>query len=251
MRDIDFRTRLRGGQPVFGAWSLLPGAATAAALGSSGADFVVVDLQHGAAVEADLPALMSAVSVSDATPLVRVRSSTFADIGRPLDLGAQGILVPNVRGSDHVREVLAYCRYGPDGVRSYGRLLGAADDPLCLVVLETAEALADLDQILRLTGVDGVYVGPKDLALSLDRAGPEDELEMSIVVRDVVRRCVDAGRPVGVHVSEGEVACRYRKEGATILTVAVDRDTLMRGVGAELLAAKSGGAADPDRDPDP
>ena len=99
-------------------WSLLPGAVTAELLAGSGPDYVVVDLQHGAMGETDLPGVSAAIVAAGAVPLVRTRSAQPADIGRPLDLGAQGVLVPNVRGAGEVREVVTACRYGPTGRRA-------------------------------------------------------------------------------------------------------------------------------------
>src|SRR3954466_4897287 len=120
MSEGDLRRRWSEGQPCHGLWSLLPGAVTAEVLARSGADYVVVDLQHGASTEAELPGIAAAVTAAGAVPLVRTRSPSFADVGRPLDLGAHGVIVPNVRDADHAREVVAGCRYAPAGRPSLG-----------------------------------------------------------------------------------------------------------------------------------
>src|SRR3954462_9347307 len=104
--EIDLRRRWSDGQPCHGLWSLLPGAVTAEVRARTGADFVVVDLQHGAVTEADLPGVTSAIRAAGSVPLVRTRSPWFADVGRPLDLGACGVIVPNLCDADHVREVV-------------------------------------------------------------------------------------------------------------------------------------------------
>ena len=174
----DLRLRWARREPAHGVWSLLPGAVTAQLLAGTGADYVVLDLQHGAPAESDLPAVTAAVAAAGALPLVRTRSAHFADIGRPLDLGAHGVFVPNVRDADHVREVVAACRYAPTGTRSIGRLSGGADEPLVLTVLETATALDDLDAVLAVDGLDGVYVGPGDLSLCLELTGAERREEL-------------------------------------------------------------------------
>src|SRR5690242_18842157 len=85
----DLRRRWAAGEPCHGLWSLLPGAVTGEVLGRTGADYVVVDLQHGAVAEAELPGIAAAVAAAGAVPLVRTRSPAFADVGRPLDLGAR------------------------------------------------------------------------------------------------------------------------------------------------------------------
>ena len=216
------RQRWSEGRPCHGVWSLLPGVVTADALGRTGPDFVVVDLQHGASAEAELPGVTAAIRVAGSVPLVRTRSPLFADIGRPLDLGAGGVIVPNVRDADHAREVVAATRYAPAGGRSVGRLTGGADQPLVIVMVETATALADLDAVLAVDGLDGIYVGPGDLALSLSMAGEDRAADLRDVLSSIIARAVSAGVPVGVHAYNGEDASRYGAEGATIVTVAVD-----------------------------
>ncbi len=167
----DLRQRWAAGDATHGLWSLLPGAVTAEVLARSGADYVVIDLQHGAVSEADLPGIAAAVRAAGSVPLVRTRSASFPDIGRPLDLGAHGVIVPNIRDAEHAREVVASARYAPDGGRSIGRLSGGSDQPLVVLMVETATALDDLDDLLAVDGLDGIYVGPGDLSLSLGLTG--------------------------------------------------------------------------------
>src|SRR3954453_21529540 len=181
----ELRSRWAAGRPAHGLWSLLPGAVTAELLARTGPDYVVLDLQHGALTEADLPGVTATIAATGAVPLVRTRSAQFADIGRPLDLGAHGVFVPNVRGADHVREMVAACRYAPTGTRSAGRLSGGADAPLVMIVLETAEALDALDAVLAVDGLDGVYVGPMALTLSQGRTDPTDD-HMQAVIASVI-----------------------------------------------------------------
>jgi 4-hydroxy-2-oxoheptanedioate aldolase len=237
--EVDLRRRWSRGEPAHGVWSLLPGAVTAELLASTDADYVVLDLQHGALAEADLPGVTAAITAAGAVPLVRTRSAQFADIGRPLDLGARGVLVPNVRGADHVREVVAACRYGPTGTRSVGRLSGGADEPLVMIVLETAAALDELDAVLAVDGLDGIYVGPSDLSRQLGRAGDEHRDHMREVISSVVARAVAAGMPVGVHAATGVDAARHAAQGATIVTAAVDVSVLADAVRQQLAAVAS------------
>ena len=220
---VDLRQRWSAGQPCHGLWSLLPGAVTGGLLAATGADYVVVDLQHGATAEAELPAVAAAVTAAGSVPLVRTRSPAFADVGRPLDLGAVGVIVPNVRDAEHAREVVAATRYAPQGGRSIVRLAGGSDAPLVIAMVETATALDDLDALLAVPGLDGVYVGPGDLGLSLGLAG---QPELRRVLSSVLARATAAGVPVGVHAYSGEEAAEYAAEGATIVTVAVDAVSL-------------------------
>jgi 4-hydroxy-2-oxoheptanedioate aldolase len=222
----ELRSRWAAGQPAHGVWSLLPGAVTAELLARTGVDYVVLDLQHGALAEADLPGVTAAVTAAGAVPWVRTRSAQFADIGR--------------RSAEHVREVVAACRYGPTGTRSAGRLSGGADEPLVLIVLETAEALDDLDAVLAVDGLDGIYVGPSDLSYSLGRADPADREHMQAVISSIIARAVAAGKPVGVHSpSGGAQASRYAEQGATIVTAAVDTAVLTDAVAEQLALVRN------------
>ncbi|MCV2489267.1 aldolase/citrate lyase family protein [Geodermatophilus sp. YIM 151500] len=220
--EVDLRRRWSDGRPCHGLWSVLPGAVTGEVLARTGADFVVVDLQHGGVAEAELPGITAAITAAGSVPLVRTRSPLFADVGRPLDLGARGVIVPNVRDADHAREVVSAGRYAPAGGRSIGRLSGGADQPLVIAMVETATALDDLDAVLAVEGLDGVYVGPGDLSLSLGLNGADRRGELRAVLSSIVARAGAAGVPVGVHAYSGEEAAGYAAEGATIVTVAND-----------------------------
>jgi 4-hydroxy-2-oxoheptanedioate aldolase len=244
MNEGDLRRRWYEGQPCHGLWSLLPGASTGEVLARTGADFVVVDLQHGAVAEAELPGVAAAISAAGSLPLVRTRSPLFADVGRPLDLGACGVIVPSVRDATHAREVVAATRYAPRGGRSIGRLSGGADQPLVIAMVETATALDDLDAILTVEGLDGVYVGPGDLSLSLDLSGADRLADLRAVLSSIVARAGAAGVPVGVHAYDGEDAAGYAAEGATIVTVAVDVVSLGDVMARHLNVARSRSEAD-------
>ncbi|MGY2084004.1 HpcH/HpaI aldolase family protein [Blastococcus sp. SYSU DS0539] len=224
--EAGLRQRWAQGEPCHGLWNMLPGAVTGEVLARAGADFVVVDLQHGSTAEAELPGVAAAITAGGSVPLVRTRSALFPDIGRPLDLGACGVIVPNVRDADHAREVVAAGRYAPGGGRSIGRLTGGADEPLIVVMVESAAMLADLDAMLSVERLDGVYVGPADLALSLQLTGAGHRAELRGVLSSIIERACAAGVPVGVHARSGEEAAGYAAEGATIVTVAVDAVSL-------------------------
>ena len=238
VREGELRRRWADGQPCHGLWSLLPGAVAAEVLGRTGADYVVVDLQHGAVAEAELPGIAATIGAAGAVPLVRTRSPLFTDVGRPLDLGARGVIVPNVRDAEHAREVVSATRYAPAGGRSIGRLSGGADEPLVIAMVETATALEDLEAVLAVDGLDGVYVGPGDLALSLELTGAEHRAELRGVLFSVISRARAAGVPVGVHAYSGEEAADYAAEGATIVTVAVDTVSLAEAVSGHLALAR-------------
>ena len=232
--------RVRRGDVVFGAWSVLPGALSARVLAVPGLDYVVIDLQHGGATEHDLPAMTSAISLAGATPLARVRHAHPADIGRALDLGCRGVIVPNVESAEQAAAVAGACRHPPDGYRSAGGVMAAAAAPLCIVMVESRNAVADIDATLAVAGVDGIYVGPRDLSLSLGCALDPDDPVLRPALERVWAACAAAGKPAGVHASDGATARLYRECGCRIITVAADAMSVQRGASNELSAAHSG-----------
>jgi 4-hydroxy-2-oxoheptanedioate aldolase len=232
-----FRSRLVAGEPLFGAWSVLSSALSVRLLAAAGLDYVVIDLQHGEATETDLPGLTSAIRLAGATPIARVRHAHTADIGRALDLGCEGVIVPNVDSAAQARQVASAVRYPPAGHRSVGGVLAGAE-PFCLVMAESAAALAELDATLAVDGVDGLYVGPGDLSLSLGcRADPDDPV-LDQALRRIRAACAAAGKPVGVHAADGVTARRYREAGCTLITTAVDATAIARDTAAQVGPAR-------------
>ena len=172
-----------------------------------------------------------------ATPLGRVRDAHTADIGRALDLGCEGVIVPNVESAEQAAAVASACRYPPDGHRSAGGALATQSRPLCIVMVESRAAMDELPATLAVAGVDGIYVGPRDLSLSLGcPLDPHDP-----VLRPAFERiwadCAAAGKPVGVHATDGSTARLYREQGCRLVTVISDSMAISRATKAELAVA--------------
>ena len=232
------RDRLRRGDTAYGAWSSIPGAVSVRALASTGLDYVVIDLQHGAAAERDLPEMTEAIRRAGATPIGRVRHAHPADIGRALDLGCEGVIVPNVESAEQARAVAGACRYPPAGYRSAGGVMASQDEPFCLVMVESKQAVAELGGTLALPGVDGIYVGPRDLSLSLGCALDPADPVLRPELERIWAACAAAGKPVGVHASDGATARIYRDNGCRLVTVAADAVAVARGTAGELAVAR-------------
>jgi len=228
-----FRSRLVAREPLYGAWSVIPSPFSVRLLASGGVDYVVTDLQHGGATEHDLPGMTDAIRIAGAAPVGRVRHAHPADIGRALDLGCEGVIVPNVDSAAQARDVAAAVRYPPAGRRSAGGVL-AARDPFCLVMVESAEALADLDATLAVDGVDGIYVGPNDMSRALGCKLDPDDPVLGPALQRIWAACAAAGKPVGVHAADGAMARRYRDAGCTLLTVTADVAGIARDLAAQL-----------------
>jgi 4-hydroxy-2-oxoheptanedioate aldolase len=232
----DFRSRLAARGPLYGAWSVIPSPLSVRQLAAAGLDYVVIDLQHGGATETDLPALTSAIRLAGATPIGRVRHAHTADIGRALDLGCEGVIVPNVDSAAQARQAASAVRYPPAGHRSAGGVL-AATDPFCLVMCESAEAVAELGATLAVDGVDGIYVGPRDLSFSLGCALDPDDPVLKPALERIWAACAAAGKPVGVHAMDGGTARRYREAGCTLITTVADAGAIARDTAAQLSLA--------------
>ena len=238
MTAESLRDRLGRGETVYGAWSVIPAAASVLSLARAGLDYVVVDLQHGGATERDLPELTETIRRAGATPLGRVRSAQPADIGRALDLGCAGVIVPNVDSAGQAAAVAGACRYPPAGYRSAGGIM-AEEDPLCLVMVESRQAVAELAATLALPGVDGIYVGPRDLSYSLGCALDPADPVLRPQLERIWAACAAAGKPAGVHASDGATARLYRDGGCRLITVAADAIAVARGAVAELAVARA------------
>src|SRR5260370_11490346 len=152
-----FRAQLVSRETLYGAWSTIPSPLSVRLLAAAGVDYVVVDLQHGGATEHDLPALTTAIRLAGATPLRRVRHAHPADIGRALDLGCEGVIVPNGNSAAQAREAARACRYPPAGYRSGGGAMTGVGEPFCLIMVEAVQAAPDLEATLPDEGVDGSY----------------------------------------------------------------------------------------------
>jgi len=233
-----FRSRLVARESLYGAWSVIPSPLSVRLQATAGLDYVVIDLQHGGAAEADLPAMTSAIRLAGATPIARVRHAHAADIGRALDLGCEGVIVPNVDSADQAMQAAGAVRYPPDGYRSAGGVLAAAE-PFCLVMVESAAAVAEIYATLAVDGVDGLYVGPRDLSFSLGCELDPDEPALSQALQRIWEACAAQGKPVGVHATDGATARRYREAGCTLITTAVDAAAITSDTAAQLSRARA------------
>ncbi|MGI9007577.1 MAG: HpcH/HpaI aldolase family protein [Streptosporangiaceae bacterium] len=205
---------------------------------AAGLDYVVIDLQHGSATEHDLPGLTASIERAGATAVARVRHAHPADIGRALDLGCAGVIVPNVDSAAGALAASGACRYPPAGYRSGGGALISKDEPFCLIMVESRAALDDLERTLAVPGVDGIYVGPRDLSHSLGcEPGPADPVLRPALER-VWAACAAAGKPVGVHAMDGETASLYRRNGCRLVTVAADATAITASAVSGLAAAR-------------
>jgi 2-dehydro-3-deoxyglucarate aldolase/4-hydroxy-2-oxoheptanedioate aldolase len=209
----DLHTRIRSGETLIGVFSDLASPLAAELCGQAGFDWAVLDLEHGAATEADLLALLYAVGTTPMAPLVRPQSAERLRVGRALDLGAAGVVLPQLQSLDEVRAALRYLRYPPVGQRGVALrtrgagmgTIGHADVArvvneriVGIVQIESAGLIADADAIAALEEVDVLFVGPADLSHSLGIPGRFDEPVYQDALRMVVGACQAHGKAAGI-----------------------------------------------------
>jgi 4-hydroxy-2-oxoheptanedioate aldolase len=223
------------GQAVVNAWLHIPHSYPAEVISRAGFDAVTCDMQHGLIDYSDLVAMLTAISATSAVPLVRVPGLEPPMIGRVLDAGALGVICPMINTPEQAGRLISACRYAPEGQRSFGPnragFLGTdyvkeANDLVApFAMIETAQALENLDAILATEGMRAVYVGPADLALSLGCAPKADPTERRVVdaIAHIVKRARDKNIIAGIHTGSAEGAKAMIEKGYQLVTLSSDR----------------------------
>ena len=239
------------GRTAFGLWSVVPGSFGAEILSETGADYVCVDQQHGAIDYDAMVPMFQAIRAGGAAPITRVLSNDPFLIMKALDAGAWAVIVPLVGSAGDAARAVSACRYPPRGVRSFGpvraaTVIGSRDpeelgsEVLCLVMVETGEALERVDEIAATPGVDGIYIGPSDLALSLGLPPTLEVTEGEHVeaVRRIREACHQHGIVAGIHSPSGDWARSHAEAGFDLITVATDAPLLREAALRQLTAAR-------------
>ena len=242
MRGNKLRELKAAGRPIVNAWLSIGSSYAAEMVAHQGFDAVTVDRQHGMMGFETTVAMLQAISTTAAVPLVRPSQNDPAEIMRLLDAGAYGVICPMISSREEAQSLIQACRYPPMGRRSFGParglLYGGADyalhankEILVLAMIETADALKNLEQILATPGLDGIYIGPNDLAMALGFA-PKIESEDAPVVETIARIRTSAakhGLISGIFCSSGSAAAMRRAEGFDLITPGNDAMTLRHG----------------------
>lgn len=234
-----------------GGWLQLPSPVVAEVVGTVGFDAVCIDTQHGLIGDDTVLGMLQALTASGTRTLVRVPGHGAEPIGRALDRGADGVIVPLVDTAEQASAAVAACRFPPDGgVRSFGPIRPSwlGRDRLapgrCVVMVETATAVTNLDAILGVEGVDAVFVGPSDLALAhgMPVAAQHDDgprsAEYAGLLRDVFGRCAAAGVPAGIYCDSPADVRRFRALGATYTFLGAEHAFLRAALTAALAESR-------------
>lgn len=251
MRKNHVLAAWRANKQTIGAWLSVGSAYTAEVMANTGFDWVCVDMQHGLLDYSDLKNMLPAISTTSTIPFVRVPWNEPYEIMKALDAGAYGVVVPLVNNRAEAEKAVAACRYPPDGMRSFGPIRAgiyggsgyaaeANSEIACIVMIETAEALLNLDEILSTPGVDAVYIGPADLAyaLKLTPTGDNNEPLHVETVNKIAEACRKHGVAVGIHTGSLAYTTRYLKQGFNMVTLGSDSGFMGRLAFMELRQAR-------------
>ena len=243
-----FKRAIKSGKAQLGLWCSFPSYQTVEVLAGSGFDWLLLDMEHSPNEISALHTQLLAAKGGTASSIVRVQWNDMVLIKRVLDVGAQTILVPYVQTEDEAAKAVAYTRFPPDGLRGvasstraagYGRVkdyLNKANDEICVLVqAETVKSLENLEAICKVDGVDGVFIGPNDLAADMGYRGNIPHPEVQKAITDSIRRITAYGKAAGTLVGETD-GQRMFDLGA--LFVAVGADAGLLRTSSEALTAK-------------
>jgi len=249
----EFARKIRDREPSVGYWVVLDSPVSTERIARLGYDYVALDAQHGLiGYNGMLTGLMAIDASGQAAGVVRVEANNATAIGKALDAGAVAVIVPLVDNAQDAADAVKYAKYPPHGIRSYGPMrsalrvgpVPAESDATTMVfaMIETPGGLENVEEIAAVQGLDGLYVGPSDLALAIGAAFPGDPAikeEFEAALKRVSAAAQQSGIAAGIHNANGELAQQRLGEGYTFATVASDLTHLEATAAAHLQQARS------------
>lgn len=253
MRPNPWLEAIRAGRVAIGGWLTNPSLINAEIMGSAGFDYVAIDTQHGAIDYSTMLPMLQVLAIGDSTPIVRVPSCDSGQIGKALDAGARAVIVPMVNDRATCEAAVSYTRYAPTGTRSFGPTRAvlvegddyferASDEIPFIPMIETVEAMRNIDDILSVPGVEAIYVGPADLSISLGASPKGDDPRLDSALLEIIAACRRHGVTPGIHASAASCATRV-EQGFRMVTVSADIVTLRRAVAQDLATARGTNAS--------
>lgn len=234
-----------GHKRPLGTWVMAASPLVAEAVGHAGFDWGVVDMEHTPLDMMDLVHMLQAIAGTRMMPIVRVPWNDTVMVKRVLDAGAQTLMFPFVQNADDARRAVAACKYPPQGVRgmaamSRGSRFGTVKDYFqvanrsvsVLVQIETPEAVARIDEIAAVPGVDSIFMGPGDLSGAVGHPGQVTHPDVMALMSQAAQRAREAGKPIGTVGGTADLVVQYRAMGYDYVAIASDLGLLMRGAQA-------------------
>ena len=249
MRENKLRSLWSAGKAAVNGWLAIPNSFSAETMAHQGWDSLTVDMQHGVVDYQAMVTMLQAISTTETVPVVRVPWLEPGILMKTLDAGAYAVICPMVNTRVDAQNLVAWTHYAPRGTRSFGPvralLYGGADYPqhandtiVTLAMIETAQALDNLDDILAVEGLDAVYIGPSDLSISLGCKPSMDDLEPKAAqaVDHILARAKAHGVVAGIHNAGPEAALKRIAKGFQFVTVSSDARLI--AAGAQQVIAK-------------
>jgi 4-hydroxy-2-oxoheptanedioate aldolase len=248
---VDLHDRLRAGETLYGSFVGLASPVATELIARAGFDWLIIDLEHGSGTESELLAQLHATGATTTAALVRPQSGERLRIGRALDLGAHGIMVPRVDLPEQAREAISFMRYPPEGTRGLALStrgaglgeLGHADVReinrriLGVIQIESPSAVEHAAEIAAIDGVDVLFVGPTDLSHSLGVPGRFDDPRYLDALHTVIAAAEAAGKAAGILLYDAAVLPRHRELGFRFIGLGADGAFVTSGARAMLAAA--------------
>lgn len=250
------KEKLARGQKPLGTFAVSGSATVVECLGCAGLDFVILDNEHSPIEAETTGELVRAAERRNITPLARVREISRPAVLKLLDVGVQGLIIPDVHSAREVEAVVGYAKYAPTGQRGFcpTRKDGWGTEPLgdvarvmrhfneeTMVIpqCETAEALEDIENIASMDGVDGIFVGPFDLSISMGLPGDFENPQFVKALERILSACRQAGKPCLIFAGDGAAAARRFAQGFDGVAMSLDAALLIAGVQAQIAACKA------------
>jgi 4-hydroxy-2-oxoheptanedioate aldolase len=247
MRMNRIKQLWRENKPAIGAFLSIPHCFSAELMAHTGVDWLCVDMQHGCIDYSDAVPMLAAISTTAVTPIVRVPWNEPSMIMKVLDAGAYGVIVPMVSNRAEAERAVSACRYPPTGIRSNGPnragLYGGPDyqkradkEVLCIAMIETAEGIEKMDEVISTPGLDAVYIGPTDLALALGLPAvmDNDDPKHVATVNRILETCRKHKVMAAMHTMSSKYTQRYIDQGFNMVMLTADRLAITNYVKAEV-----------------
>jgi len=253
MRKNSVKEKWARGEVTYGAWLSIANSFSTEVMAHQGFDWICIDMQHGVIDYQVAVTMLQAIGTTPTIPIVRAPWNEQGIIGKMLDAGALGVIIPMVNSVEEAKAAVAACRYFPAGARSYGPTRAAyyagADyfaqantEVACIPMIETRQAVERLDDILAVPGIDAVYVGPADLSITLDlqpRMDNEGAFEEARL--RIAERCAAHGVTAGIHANAA-LAAKHAAAGYRMITISGDIGAMAAGAARDLNTVRTSAA---------
>jgi 4-hydroxy-2-oxoheptanedioate aldolase len=248
----DLRRRILEGETLYGSFLQLGSAVAAEILAHAGFDWVIIDLEHGAGTEADVMASLLAVTSTPTTALVRPQSGERVRIGRALDHGAHGLMIPRVDVPDQAREAISFMRFPPAGIRglalstrgaglgerTHAEVAGINEQLVGIIQIESPSAVEHAAEIAAIDGVDVLFVGPTDLSHSLGIPGQFDHPDYLAAIGRTVAAAEASGKATGILLRDTNTLARHLELGFRFIGIGADGSFIAAGARAVTAAIR-------------